>query len=155
STQQPGPAEELAPESQQLEQKLAMAEARAAELHDAFLRAKAETENLRRRTREEVARASKFAIESFAEALLPVKDNLETALKIDTPSLESLWEGVEIRLKQLDNAFARNGLAEIAPAPYDKLDPMKPEAISMLPAEQEANPIVSVLQKGYMIADRL
>jgi molecular chaperone GrpE len=139
----------------ELEQKLAVAEARAAELHDAFLRAKAEAENMRRRTREEVTRANKFAIEAFAEALLPVKDNLETALKIETPSLESLREGVEMTLKQLDTAFIKNGLTEIAPAPHDKLDPQKHEAISMLPAQQDANTIVSVLQKGYMIADRL
>src|SRR5690606_34390933 len=99
---------------------------------DAFLRARAEAENLHRRTREEVARASKFAIESFAEALLPVRDNLETALQINTPSLDSLREGVGMTLKQLDAAFAKNGLTEIAPAPHEKLDPMKHEAISML-----------------------
>ena len=155
SSPQSDPEQEAAPASKDLEQKLALAEARAAELQDAFLRAKAESENLRRRTREEVARANKFAIESFAEALLPVKDNLETALKIDTASLDSLREGVEMTLRQLDSAFAKNGLLEIAPAPHDKLDPMQHQAISMLPAEQEANTIVSVLQKGYMIADRL
>jgi molecular chaperone GrpE len=80
---------------------------------------------------------------------------LETALQIETPSVESLKEGVEITLKQLSSAFEKNKLLEINPKPGDKLDPMKHQAISMVPAAQEANTIVTVLQKGYMIADRL
>jgi molecular chaperone GrpE len=138
-----------------LEQKLAAAESKATEMQDAFLRAKAETENIRRRAQEDVARAHKFAIESFAEALVPVKDSLEMALKLDTPSVESLKEGVDMTLRQLSAAFERNRLLEINPMPGEKLDPMKHQAISMVPAEQEANTIVSVLQKGYLIADRL
>jgi molecular chaperone GrpE len=138
-----------------LEQKLAEAEAKAKEMQEAFLRAKAESENVRRRAQEDVARAHKFAIESFAEALVPVKDSLEMALKLDTPSIESLKEGVEMTLKQLSAAFERNKLLEINPVPGEKLDPMKHQAISMVPADQEANTIVSVLQKGYLIADRL
>ncbi|MGH8806599.1 MAG: nucleotide exchange factor GrpE [Noviherbaspirillum sp.] len=137
------------------EEKCAMAEARAAEMQDAYLRAKADAENIRRRAQEDIAKAHKFAVENFAEALLPVKDSLEMALKLDTPSVESLKEGVEMTLKQLSAAFDRNRLLEINPAAGDKLDPMKHQAISMVPAEQEANTIVSVLQKGYMIADRL
>lgn len=137
------------------EDKLAAAEAKVAELQDAFLRAKAEAENIRRRAQDEVAKAHKFAIEGFAEALVPVKDSLEMALKLDAPSVESLKEGVEMTLKQLNSAFERNRLMEINPVPGEKLDPMKHQAISMVPAEQEANTIVTVLQKGYMIADRL
>lgn len=137
------------------EQKLAAAEAKAKEMQDAFLRAKAETENVRRRAQDDIAKAHKFAIENFAEALVPVKDSLEMALKLDTPSVESLKEGVEMTLKQLSSAFERNRLLEINPAPGEKLDPMKHQAISMVPADQEANTIVNVLQKGYMIADRL
>ncbi|HEY8607484.1 MAG TPA: nucleotide exchange factor GrpE [Noviherbaspirillum sp.] len=136
-------------------EKLAAAEAKAAEMHDAFLRAKADAENIRRRAQEDIAKAHKFAIESFAEALVPVKDSLEMALKVETPSVDSLKEGVEMTLKQLSAAFERNRLAEINPLPGEKLDPMKHQAISMVPAEQEANTIVTVLQKGYMIADRL
>jgi molecular chaperone GrpE len=136
-------------------EKLAAAESRAAEMHDAFLRAKAEAENMRRRAQEDIARAHKFAIESFAEALVPVKDSLEMALKVETPSIESLKEGVEMTLKQLSSAFEKNRLVEISPQAGEKLDPMKHQAISMVPAEQEANTIVTVLQKGYMIADRL
>ena len=136
-------------------QKLAEAEARLAELQDAFLRAKADTENMRRRAQDDIAKAHKFAIESFAEAMVPVKDSLEMALTVETPSIESLKEGVEMTLKQLVSAFDKNRLLEISPQPGDKLDPMKHQAISMVPSDQEANTIVSVLQKGYTIADRL
>lgn len=138
-----------------LEEKLAAAEAKATEMQDAFLRAKAEAENIRRRAQEDIAKAHKFAIENFAEALVPVKDSLEMALKLDTPSVESLKEGVEMTLKQLNAAFERNRLVEINPTPGEKLDPMKHQAISMVPAEQDANTVVTVLQKGYTIADRL
>ncbi|MFC5476407.1 nucleotide exchange factor GrpE [Paraherbaspirillum soli] len=138
-----------------LEMQLAEAQAKIAEMQDAFLRAKAEAENIRRRAQEDIARAHKFAIEGFAEALVPVKDSLEIALKIETPTLEALKEGVDMTLKQLSSAFERNRLLEIAPQAGDKLDPMKHQAVSMVPAEQEANTIVTVLQKGYTIADRL
>ncbi|MGE5622888.1 MAG: nucleotide exchange factor GrpE [Bacillota bacterium] len=138
-----------------LEERLAAAEAKAAEMQDAYLRAKAEAENIRRRAQEDIAKAHKFAIENFAEALVPVKDSLEMALKLDTPSVESLKEGVEMTLKQLSAAFDRNRLLEINPVPGEKMDPMKHQAISMVPAQQEANTIVNVLQKGYTIADRL
>jgi molecular chaperone GrpE len=138
-----------------LEEKLAEAEARIVEMQDAFLRAKADVENFRRRAQEDIARAHKFAIESFAEALVPVMDSLEMALKIETPSVDSLKEGVDMTLKQLSSAFEKNRLMELSPKAGEKLDPMKHQAISMVPAEQDANTIVSVLQKGYMIADRL
>jgi molecular chaperone GrpE len=146
---------EQTPGGSGLEEKLAAAEAKATEMHDAFLRAKADAENIRRRAQDDIAKAHKFAIENFAEALVPVKDSLEMALKLDTPSVESLKEGVEMTLKQLSAAFERNRLMEINPVTGEKLDPMRHQAISMVPAEQEANTIVSVLQKGYMIADRL
>jgi molecular chaperone GrpE len=137
------------------EQKLAQAETRLAELQDAFLRAKAESENMRRRAQEDIAKAHKFAVESFAESMVPVKDSLEMALKVETPSIESLKEGVEMTLKQLTSAFEKSRLLEVNPQPGEKLDPMKHQAISMVPSDQEANTIVSVLQKGYTIADRL
>jgi molecular chaperone GrpE len=138
-----------------LEEQLASTEARLAEMHDAFMRAKADGENIRRRAQEDVAKAHKFAVESFAEAMVPVKDSLEMALKVESPSLESLREGVEMTLKQLTSAFEKNRLMEIMPAQGDKLDPNKHQAVAVVPAEQEANTVVSVLQKGYMIADRL
>jgi molecular chaperone GrpE len=138
-----------------LEQQLADTEAKLAEMHDAFMRAKADGENIRRRAQEDVSKAHKFAVESFAEALVPVKDSLEMALKVETPTLESLKEGVEMTLKQLSAAFERNRLIAIEPAQGEKLDPNKHQAVAVVPADQEANTVVTVLQKGYMIADRL
>lgn len=142
-------------ETSLLARQLAELETKLAEAQDAFLRAKADAENIRRRAQEDISKAHKFAVESFAEALLPVRDSLEMALKIETPSIESLKEGVEMTLKQLSSAFERNRLVEVNPQAGEKLDPMKHQAISMVAAEQEANTIVSVLQKGYMISDRL
>ena len=139
----------------ELKEKLASAEAKAAEMQEAFMRAKAEVENFRRRAQDDVTRAHKFAIDGFAESLVPVKDSRERALKIETPSLQSIKEGVEMTLKQLNTAFEKNRLTEICPKPGEKLDPMKHQAISMVPVEQNPNTIISVLQKGYMIADRL
>jgi molecular chaperone GrpE len=143
-----------APESA-LEQQLSATEAKLAEMHDAFMRAKAEGENIRRRAQEDVSKAHKYAVESFAEAMLPVRDSLEMALKVDTPSVDSLKEGVEMTLKQLASAFEKNRLVEVMPAQGDKLDPMKHQAVAVVPAEQEPNTVVNVLQKGYMIGDRL
>jgi len=138
-----------------LEEQLSAAEAKIAEMQDAFLRAKAEAENIRRRAQDDISRAHKFAIEGFAESLLSVRDSLEMALKIETPSVESLKEGVDMTLKQLSAAFEKNKLLEISPQAGEKLDPMKHQAISAVPAEQEANTVVTVLQKGYTISERL
>ena len=102
-----------------LEEQLASTEARLAEMHDAFMRAKADGENIRRRAQEDVAKAHKFAVESFAEALVPVKDSLEMALTVEAPTIESLKEGVEMTLKQLSSAFERNRLVEILPEQGD------------------------------------
>lgn len=155
---EPAAAVNDAPEAtveSQLAQQLSAAEAKAAELQDAFLRSKAEAENIRRRAQEDIARAHKFAVENFAESLLAVKDSLEMALNIETPSTESLKEGVEMTLKQLSSAFEKNKLQEISPAVGEKLDPMKHQAVSTVPAQQEANTVVAVLQKGYTISERL
>jgi molecular chaperone GrpE len=143
------------PDQPSLEEQLSATEAKLAEMHDAFMRAKADGENIRRRAQEDVAKAHKFAVESFAEAMVPVKDSLEMALKVETPTIESLKEGVEMTLKQLSSAFEKNRLLEILPAQGEKLDPNKHQAVAVVPADQEANTVVSVLQKGYMIADRL
>jgi molecular chaperone GrpE len=155
SAQPSTPAEPAAQATPSLEEQLAATEAKLAEMHEAFLRAKAEGDNIRRRAQEDVAKAHKFAVESFAEAMVPVKDSLEMALKVEVPTIESLREGVEMTLKQLTAAFERNRLMEVVPAAGDKLDPNKHQAVAMVPAEQEANTVVAVLQKGYMIADRL
>jgi molecular chaperone GrpE len=144
-----------APAEPSVEEQLSATEAKLAEMHDAFMRAKAEGENIRRRAQEDVSKAHKFAIESFAEAMVPVRDSLEMALKHETPSVESLKEGVEMTLKQLTSAFEKNRLIEVMPAQGEKLDPMKHQAVAVVPADQDANTVVNVLQKGYMIADRL
>ncbi|GAB3457541.1 nucleotide exchange factor GrpE [Massilia terrae] len=151
---QPAPAQEAAAETG-LEAQLSATEAKLAEMHDAFMRAKADAENIRRRAQEDVSKAHKFAVESFAEALLPVRDSLEMALKVESGDVNALREGVEMTLKQLTAAFERNRLVEVMPQPGDKLDPNKHQAVAVVPADQEANTVVNVLQKGYMIADRL
>lgn len=137
------------------EEKLLQTEAKLAELQDAYLRAKADGENIRRRAQEDISKAHKYAVESFAESMIPVKDSLEMALKIETMSIEALKEGTEMTLRQLASAFEKNRLLEINPANGDKLDPAKHQAVSMVPADQEVNTVVEVLQKGYTIADRL
>ncbi len=130
-------------------------EARHAELSDAFLRAKAEAENTRRRADEEIAKARKFAVEGFADSLLPVKDSLEAAIAIPAATPEQLLEGVHATLRQLSAALERNKVVEINPAPATKFDPHQHQAISVVPAQQEPNTVVAVLQKGYLIADRV
>ena len=149
------PAEEPITEELSLEAKLARAEEKVAEMQDAFLRAKAEAENVRRRAQEDVAKAHKFAVESFAESLLSVKDSLEMSLKVESPSVESIREGVEAILRQLTQVFEKNRLIAVIPEKGERLDPTKHQAISMVPSDQEPNTIVEVLQKGYMLAERL
>jgi molecular chaperone GrpE len=142
-----------------VEQQLAELQARHTEVSDAYLRAKAEAENVRRRAEDEIAKARKFAVESFAESMLPVRDSLEAALatqaaKPDTP-METVLEGVTNTLRQLASALERNKVLEINPAAGVKFDPSMHQAISMVPADQEANTVVGVLQKGYSISDRV
>ena len=137
------------------EQRLAALEAKHSELNDAYLRAKAETENARRRADDEVSKARKFAIESFAESLLPVKDSLEAAIAQPNASAEQVLEGVHATLRQLASALERNKVLQIAPPAGTKFDPHQHQAISMVPADQDANTVVAVLQKGYLIADRV
>ena len=130
-------------------------EARHAELSDAYLRAKAEAENTRRRAEEEVGKARKFAVEGFAESLLPVKDSLEAAIAIPAATPEQLLEGVHATLRQLSAALERNKVVEVNPPAGARFDPHQHQAISVVPAPQEPNTVVAVLQKGYLIADRV
>jgi molecular chaperone GrpE len=130
--------------------------AKNAELSEQFLRAQAEVQNTRRRADDEMAKARKFAIESFAESLLPVADSLEAGLAIQDATPEQIREGAEATLRQLKTALERNKVMEVAPAAGAKFDPHQHQAISMVPAPgQEPNTIVAVLQKGYLIADRV
>jgi len=140
----------------QLELALQQAQAKAAENYDLYLRARAETENMRRRSLEDVSKAHKYAIESFAEALVPVADSLEKALQDESSSLGALREGVQITLRQLRAAFERGHLTEINPV-GEKFDPHRHQAISTVASNGTVAPnhVVTVLQKGWMISDRV
>jgi molecular chaperone GrpE len=138
---------------------LQAASQKAAENYDLYLRARADLENARRRALEEIGKAQKFAIESFAESLLPVADSLERALEADGSDPGKLREGVQITLRQLRAAFERAQITEINPA-GEKFDPHRHQAISTVPAQEAGgalppNHVVAVLQKGWMIADRV
>mgnify|MGYP001819313051 CR=1 FL=1 len=133
--------------------------AQAAESQERYMRAMAEMENVRRRAADDVSKAHKFAIESFAQELISVKDSLEMALNVETPTVESYKEGTEATLRQLSSAFERNKLVEINPL-GEKFDPNHHQAISMVPASAmnppvEPNHVATVLQKGYLINDRV
>lgn len=134
---------------------LAALQVKHTEVADAYLRAKAEAENTRRRAEEEMSKARKFAIESFAESLLPVTDSLEAAITIPNATPEQLLEGVHATLRQLTQALERHKVVQIAPPVGTKFDPHQHQAISVVPADQEANTVVAVLQKGFLIADRV
>jgi len=149
------PATEVPAPLSDAQQRLTELEAKHAEVADAYLRAKAESENTRRRAEEEISKARKYAVEAFAESLLPVKDSLEAAIAIQRATPEQLLEGAHATLRQLSAALERNKVLEINPPAGAKFDPHQHQAISVVPAEQEANTVVAVLQKGYLIAERV
>lgn len=129
--------------------------AKNAELADQYIRAQAEMQNVRRRSEEEIAKARKFAVEGFAESLLPVCDSLEAGLHHQDQTADQIRAGAEATLRQLKSALERNKVLEINPAAGTRFDPHQHQAISVVPADQEANTVVTVLQKGYLIADRV
>ena len=134
---------------------LATLKAKSADLADLYLRAKAEAENARRRAEEEISKARKFAVESFAESLLPVADSLEAGLLIKDATNEQIREGAQATLRQLTAALERNKVIAINPDAGARFDPHHHQAISVVPSDHEANTVVMVLQKGYSIADRV
>jgi molecular chaperone GrpE len=134
---------------------LANLKAQNADLADQYLRAQADVQNARRRADDEIAKARKFAVEGFADSLLPVLDSLEAGLAIPNVTVEQIREGSEATLRQLKSALERNKVVEINPPAGTKFDPHHHQAISVVPAEQEANTVVTVLQKGYSIAERV
>ena len=136
------------------EELLRQAELAATEHHDAWLRAKAEGENIRRRAQEDIAKAHKYGIEKFATELLAVKDSLEAALSAENTSVEALRGGIELTLRQLEQVFEKQDLRTVDPA-GEKFDPHRHQAISMLPSDQEPNTVINVLQKGYLLNDRV
>ncbi|MDD5177436.1 MAG: nucleotide exchange factor GrpE [Sterolibacterium sp.] len=159
SADAPAPAEAQVPTEgmPSLAELLRAAELKSAEHHDAWLRAKAETENVRRRAQEDVAKAYKFASEKFAGELLSVIDSLEAALANDNQTAENLHAGVELTLRQLNAAFEKSNLVAINPL-GEKFDPHKHQAMTLMEAaddKTEPNHVISVLQKGYMLNERI
>jgi molecular chaperone GrpE len=138
---------------------IAALQAKAAELQDQYVRGQADVQNARRRADDEVSKARKFALESFADSLLPVLDSLEAGLAVQTATPEQIREGAEATLRQLKSAMERNKIIAIDPAAGAKFDPAQHQAISVVPlppeSTQEANTVVAVLQKGYLIAERV
>ncbi len=151
----PDPSSAAPSATASVEERLAALEARHAEVSDAYLRAKADAENTRRRAEEEISKARKYAVESFAESLLPVCDSLEAALANGGGAPDKVLEGVGATLRQLVAALERNKVVAIAPPPGTRFDPHQHQAISIVGADQDPNTVVGVLQKGYLIAERV
>jgi molecular chaperone GrpE len=164
-SQEPSPEEKEAAQAAneadlgQAQAELAALQAKNAELAEQYLRAQAEMQNTRRRAEDEMSKARKFAVESFAESMLPVVDSLEAGLAAKDATTEQLREGTEVTLRQLKSALERNKVIQINPAIGDRFDPHQHQAISVVPlpagSPQEVNTVVTVLQKGYLIADRV
>lgn len=146
-----GGSEETAPS---LEEQLRLAEQKSQEYMESWLRAMADTENLRKRAQADIASAHKYGVENLAEAMLPVRDSLEAALRIDNITLESLKDGVELTLKQLNAVFEKANLKEINPA-GEKFDPHKHQAMTVVEHPGEPNHVVDVMQKGYLLHERV
>lgn len=151
---QDAPAEKTVEVMPSMEEMLKQAELAAQEHHDAWLRAKADAENIRKRGQTEVANAHKYAVESFSSELLAVKDSLEAALNVENTTLENLKSGVELTLKQLVSAFEKYNIAEINPM-GEKFDPHQHQAMSMIESDEAPNSVIGVMQKGYKLNDRI
>ncbi|HTQ77204.1 MAG TPA: nucleotide exchange factor GrpE [Burkholderiales bacterium] len=151
-TPQPTPP---GPEDGTLETRLSEAEARLSEQREAWLRALADADNARKRAQADVAAAHRFAVERFAASMLPVLDSLEAALAAPEGSSQALREGVELTLKQLAAAFEKAGISPIAPASGTRFDPNRHQALAAVESEGEPNTVVAVMQKGYLLADRV
>src|SRR5688572_26868377 len=143
----------------QAQAEISALQAKNAELAEQVLRAQAEMQNTRRRAEDEMSKARKFAVESFAESMLAVVDSLEAGLAHKDATPEQVREGTEVTMRQLKSALERNKVIEINPPAGAKFDPHQHQAISVVPlppeSTQEANTVVSVLQKGYLISDRV
>ncbi|HYH41013.1 MAG TPA: nucleotide exchange factor GrpE [Burkholderiales bacterium] len=135
-------------------QRLKQAEEKAQEHHDAWLRAKAEGENFRKRSQTEIANAHKYAVENFVGELVPVRDSLEAAIASESPSVESMRAGVELTLRQLTSVFEKFNVTEVSPL-GQKFDPHRHQAIGTVESDAEPNTVVQVLQKGYLLHDRV
>ncbi|HRQ05249.1 MAG TPA: nucleotide exchange factor GrpE [Nitrosomonas halophila] len=136
------------------EQLLKEAEIRAVEHHDAWLRAKAETENIRKRAQTDIANAHKYAIENFSTELLAVMDSLEAALAAENATAENLRDGVELTRKQLAAIFEKFNIRAIDPQ-GEKFDPHQHQAMCMMESDTAPNTVTQVMQKGYALHDRI
>jgi len=145
-TVQPGEAD---PAEKSVEQQLAEAQATIAQQRDTMLRALADAENARKRFQADAANAQKYAIERFAENLLPVMDSLEAALQSRDMS------GVELTLRQLKSALEKAAVRDIDPRPGERFDPHRHQAMAAVEAKADPNTIVAVMQKGYTLHDRV
>ncbi len=148
---QPAAAQEAMPSPEEL---LKAAELKAQEHYDAWMYAKAEGENIRRRAQEDIAKAQKFAVERFSGELLAVMDSLQAGLAVQTENVESFKNGMELTMKQLTSVFEKFNIKEINPV-GEKLDPHRHQAIGRVESDQPANTVVSVMQKGYTLSDRV
>jgi molecular chaperone GrpE len=141
--------EETVQPEKSLEELLAEAQAKIEQQRDTMLRAVADAENARKRYKAEAAGAQKYALERFAEGLLPVMDSLEAALKSGDIS------GVELTRKQLQSALEKSSIREIDPKPGERFDPHRHQAMAAVEAKTDPNTIVAVMQKGYSLHDRV
>lgn len=137
-----------------MEEMLQAAERKAQEHYDAWMYAKAESENIRRRAIEDESKAKKFAVERFANEMLAVMDSLQAGLAVETENVESFKSGMELTLKQLSGVFEKFNITELNPV-GEKFDAHQHQAIGMVESEQPANTVVSVMQKGYALHDRV
>ena len=137
-----------------MEEMLKQAELTAQEHHDAWLRAKADAENIRKRAQTDITNAHKYAVENFSSELLAVKDSLEAALNVENTTLENLKSGVDLTLKQLVSVFEKFSIADINPM-GEKFDPHQHQAMSMVESDAAPNTVVGVMQKGYKLNDRI
>ena len=131
------------------------------EMKDGFLRAQAEMENVRRRSQKEIQAARKYAIEVFAQELLPVKDSMEQATQVELDdavgeAVTRMKEGLELTLKQLETVLAKFSVVEVEAGPGVKFNPDHHQAVSMVASEDiPPDHIISVMQKGFLLKDRL
>lgn len=154
----PAEAENAAAQAQatlSLEQLLAQAETKLQEQRDAWLRAMADAENIRRRAQLDIASAHKFGAERLVELLLPVIDSLEAALGIEAASADALRSGVELTLKQLKGVLEKANVSEISPAAGEKFDPNRHHAMAAVETDADPNTVVGVMQKGYSLHERV
>src|SRR6266850_4980611 len=151
-TVQPQPAENS---GKPIEQQLAEAQAQVQSQREAMLRALADAENARKRYQAEAANSQKYALERFAESLLPVMDSLEAALANKAASPEALRDGVQLTLRQLKQALEKARVAAISPVPGERFDPHRHQAMAAVESDSEPNTVVAVMQKGYQLHDRV